>query len=225
MGNENFNTALESVIKSADIKSLAENYGELLLNRVLNDDSLKDIPFIGTAVKLISFGNEINRNLTIKKLSKFLFELESVSEKKRTKEIDKINNSKKYTSSVGEMLWEILDGIENEGKPEIIGKMFKAFLNKEIEYETFLKASYLIKSIFYYDLVNLKNNCNESIVINTVDETLFTYGLVTYTDWARMLDQRTNFQSEETTTKYIDYNPEDIKLTPIGKVIIEIGMM
>lgn len=81
-------------------------------------------------------------------------------------------------------------------------QLFKALEHEEVDYETFLRVSYLIESIYYLDLVNLKNNSKQGIVTGSINDTLFKYGLVCYPDWAGMLDKKTHFGNKELINKY-----------------------
>jgi len=157
----NPNRKLESVIKNSDLSSLVTEYGELALDSIIDDGVLRDFPVVGTVIGLMKFGSSINQHFTAKKLYKFLFELKDISQKQRNEKINEINNSKKYQSSVGELIFEFLDKIDSDGKPEIIGRLFKAVIEEKIDFNEYLRLTHIIKTAFYFDLVNF----NQSIYL------------------------------------------------------------
>ena len=215
--NQNPNTNLELAIKNPDLKLLTKQYTELLIDGVLKDGTLKDLPIVNSIIGLINFGSSINRNIATKKIYKFLFQLNEVPEEKRKKKIEQINSSEKYQTKVGEIIFEILDKIESDGKPEIIGKLFCAVIEEKIDYLTFLKISHIIKSIFYYDLVFLKENYDGKYITKFSDDSLLVSGIVqNNADFVKAFE--TGLNSDE------KYEQEKNTLTEIGKIIIEIGM-
>lgn len=227
MNKKDPNQVFESIIKQSDLTSLSKDYGEMLIDSSLNDGMLKDIPMIGTLVGVINFGNSVNQIITTKKLYKFLSQLKDIPEKKRLKKINKINSSKKYQSSVGEQLFELLDKVESDGKPEILGKIFAAYIEEKIDYQTFLKISHIIKNVFYYDLVSLKQSYDGKYLNNNMDiiDTLVINGLVqSNVDFAKSFDSALSFDDQGNKKEPKEFIQEKDTLTEIGKIIIEIGM-
>lgn len=203
---------IESVITSKELISLSEEYGEIAIDGFLDDGVLKDIPILGTAISLVTFGNSVNKKLFIKKIYKFLFQLRDIPVEKRTEIIDRLNRSEKYQSKVGETIFEILEKIESEGKPEIIGRLFAATLDERISYIDFLRLTHIIKNQFYYDLLDLKSHVRGDAVLGlNLTDSLFTSGLVS-TDFLPMLGA----ESEK--------REPNKGLTEYGKMLILIGM-
>ena len=164
MNEQNAPEILESIIKSDDLATLAQEYGEIAVDGFLEDGALKDIPLLGTAIKVASFGNSISKKLFLKKVYIFLFHLQDVPAEKRAKLVEKINKSSRFQSKIGETVFEILDRIESEGKPKVIGKLFAAVLNQDLDYLDFLRLSHIVQNQFYFDLVELKNHTDDDLV-------------------------------------------------------------
>ncbi|WP_343566346.1 hypothetical protein [Sphingobacterium sp.] len=174
------NKEFEIVIKDSDLTDLATNLGEIAIDSAMDDGILKDIPIIGSVINVIKFGNSLNRHFTIKKISKFLFQLQDIPPEKRLSKIEEINNSGEYQSSVGEMVMEILDRVESDGKPEMIGKLFAAFIKEDITFQEYLKFSHYIKSVYYYELLSLKHHNEEhNFFYGNNDGQLQGFGLTT----------------------------------------------
>jgi hypothetical protein len=203
---ENPNKKLELVIKDSDLPSLSKDFAEVAVDGIFDDGVLRDLPLVGAVVGVgvgvVKFGNSINKHLSAKKIYKFLFELHKIPQEDRIKKIDEINNSKKHQSSVGEMIFELLDRIESDGKPEIIGKMFAAVIEEKIDFIDYLRCAHIVKNFFYYDLVTLKNGHEKGDIYTTFGDGFFDSGLIIIGTMGK----------------------NETRLSELGKIIIEIGM-
>lgn len=214
--------SLESIIKDSDLSSLLKDYSEIIVDNIIEEGFLKEIPIIGTVLGLVNFSNSINQHFTTKKLFKFLIQLDKIPIEKRRKKINEINSSNKYASSVGETILEILDKIDTDGKPELIGRIFAAFIEERIDYKTFLKISYIIKSIFYLDLIELRELYDGHYVNGNIEDTLIIYGLVKLDmNFTEQFESSLDLGNSEDQHFFESKKPT---LTQLGKLIIEIGM-
>lgn len=176
--NPSFN--LEKALKNSSLTGVATEYSEIVYDSILKDGVLKDIPVVGAILGGVQFANSIQKYFITKKLCKFFFELRDIPEEVRRKKIDEINNSKKYSSSVGEMIFELLDKIESDGKPEIVGKLFKAVIEEKIEYKTYLQMTHIVKNVFYFDLDLLTNYDENDYIYDGNSSQLESYGLTSF---------------------------------------------
>ena len=202
---ENPNKKLESVIKDSDLPSLSKDFAEVAIDGLMDDGVLKDLPLVGSLVGLVKFGNSINKHLSAKKIYKFLFELHKIPLEQRIKKIDEINNSNKYQSRVGEMIFELLEMIESDGKPEITGKLFAAVIEEKIDFHDYLRCTHIIKNIFYYDLEKLKHEHENGEIHTIIGDGLLDSGLIKLGTIGAKDGSRTT-------------------LSDLGRIIIEIGM-
>ncbi len=214
MNEQNAPEILESIIKSDDLATLAQEYGEIAVDGFLEDGALKDIPLLGTAIKVASFGNSISKKLFLKKVYIFLFHLQDVPAEKRAKLVEKINKSSRFQSKIGETVFEILDRIESEGKPKVIGKLFAAVLNQDLDYLDFLRLSHIVQNQFYFDLVELKNHTDDDLVKGLeINNSLSMSGL-TSTDFAASVNDVLEDKDKPDTYT---------SLTKYGKLLVKIG--
>lgn len=205
-------TDLEFVLKNTALSSLSTDYAEIISDGVMDDGILKDLPLVGTAIGGIKFANSLNRHFTAKKLYKFLFQLNSIPQEKRTLKINEINSSKEYSSSVGEIIFEIIDKIESDGKPEIIGRLFASFIQEKIDFKTYLKLSHIVKNIFYFDLILLQNYDNDGYIYEGSSEQLLSLGLIEI------------FVIDEWSGPRAPKDPPSGRITSLGKMIVDLGM-
>ncbi len=140
--------SLATTISTSDLKDLSGDYAELLVDSVLKDGVLKEIPIVGSIVAIGKFGVSINNYMFIKKVLNFLTNIKEIPVEKRLEMINKIERSCNYQSNVGQALILIIDKLEDLEKPKVIGKLFTAVLSNSLEYDTFLRISQGIEKIF-----------------------------------------------------------------------------
>lgn len=204
---------IDTIIKESNLKELVEDYSEIVIDNFLPDSLLKEIPIVSTICSFYKFGNAVSEGIFKKKLLRFLFQLSRVSAKNRTKEIDKINKSKKYENTVGETLIELLDKIDSEKKPKILGKLFKSFLSQEIDYITFLKLAHILNLCFIQDLLELKNNSKDKKIFGNHSDQLVMLGIYS-TDFAELFnDSKQNIEKESYS-----------ELTELGEKLVKYGL-
>lgn len=214
----NPNKTLENVIKDSELPALAKDYTELVIDGVLDDGILKDVPLVGSVIGVMKFGNSLNKHFSAKKIYKFLYELHSIPLDKRIKKIEEINSSKKYQSNVGEIILEQLDKIESDGKPEIIGKLFCAFIEEEINFQTYLRLAHIVNKVFYYDLVKLKESTkNLKLPRNITVDDFFTNGLI-------ISDPANDYEKFKELYKEHEREMGNVSLTYLGHMLVNVGM-
>ena len=204
---------LEVAIVGNDLSELATEYAEIGFDSFLDDGVLKEVPIVSTLVGIYKVGSRISQFYSTKKLYKFLFQLKGVDLKDRLEKIREINNSGKYASSVGGKLLEILDKVDSDNKPEIIGKLFRGVLMGQINYSTFLRVSHIVKNTFLEDIMWIKDNSDENFVYGSMtEEILLTTLTNTSTRKAKIPD---DFEQE--LPKGASY------LTETGRALIRFG--
>jgi len=115
--------------------------GEVGLDSFLKSGIGKDIPIIGTLVKLSEFGLNISDYMFIKKLQKFCSQLSKESDEQRESFFEKINSNPKLQEKVNENLLLLISASDDIDKPTLIGKIFGSYLKQEITYDLFMKFS------------------------------------------------------------------------------------
>lgn len=140
---ESFSLALQD----ADLQNVAVSAGELALDSLLDEGLLRDVPILGTLVKVISASATIADRLFLKKLLTFLLKLQDVSPEERARVIADIDNSKEYRTKVGEKLLYIVDTCEDSEIAELVGRVFKYFLQGQINYAEFLKTASVLQRL------------------------------------------------------------------------------
>lgn len=143
--------SLAKTLQESDLTEIGVDAGEIVIDSIIDDGLLRDIPIISTIVGLVRTTSDIGNMLFLKKIVYFLRGIKDVSPRKRYEMIAEIDNSPNYKIKVGEKLLYILNRCDDHDKASLIAQLFKAFLNKDIEYDDFLKGSYILNSIFIND--------------------------------------------------------------------------
>ena len=162
------NNTFNEIIKSESF-SLVSDLSEITLDKFITNDTLKDIPILGSITKILSIGNTINDRIFTNKLIHFLNELKNLDKDFILKEIQFIDDSKKYQHKVGEKILEIISRIDSDEKPKIIGRLFKSYLLKKIKYDEFLKLAYIVERIFLQNIF-LLSKVDSDMMVNVTHE-------------------------------------------------------
>jgi hypothetical protein len=157
MGNQNIESSLVEVIADKGFFDILSDVGEIIIDDSLTEGVYKDIPIIGSIIKLYKSGVGIKGYVFVKKLNKFLTSLKDIPTKQREDFINKMNNDLKFKEKIGESLILILDRLDSLDKPDYIAKAFKAYMKERINFESFQRISSAIDRCFLPDLLLLKD--------------------------------------------------------------------
>ena len=144
-----FNDSL--VIDSSDIVS---DYLELGIDSILDNDSLKEIPIIKTFIGVGKITKSIRERNLMKNLVIFINELNSgnIDKEKLKKHKEELNqNPKKAEKELGRILIILEQTIDNL-KLSILGKLYKAYINQEINWDLFVEFSEITNRLYINDL-------------------------------------------------------------------------
>lgn len=148
---QNFSNSLDETIKDSNLTEINTDLFEVLIDSFLEDGVAKDIPIIGTILKLGKFSMSLKEHLFLKKIVYFISELKDIPPKKRCQMVSEIDESKTYRIKVGEKLIYIIEKCEDHISTEYVAKFFKAFLLEKISYSEFLRCTSIIQNIFIED--------------------------------------------------------------------------
>ncbi len=153
MKKDKISDLLESAIGNHSLQDSTSALIEVALDSAMEDGILRDIPILGS---LIGFGRaavSIRDRIFINKLGYFLKEIESIPSDQRRALIDEINASEEATVKVGEKILYIVDRCQDHQSSRAAGKIFRAFLEKEINYSDFVSLASAVDRLLYSDLI------------------------------------------------------------------------
>lgn len=148
-----FNDSL--VIDSSDIVG---DYLELGIDSILENDSLKEIPIIKTFISVGKITKSIRERNLIKNLAIFINELNSgkINKEKLSRHREELRkNPKKAEKELGRILIILEQTIDNI-KSSILGKLYKSYINQEIDWDIFIEFIEITNRLFMFDINILK---------------------------------------------------------------------
>ncbi|MCB9233460.1 MAG: hypothetical protein H6581_17520 [Bacteroidia bacterium] len=147
---------------AASVKSISldtgKAIGEALLDRFMEDEIIRSIPVLGTAIAIVKSGLGIREQLFLNKLRSFWDEIESVPKVELRKFISRHFNDSKKENDLGEKILHLMDKIDSEKKAKLVGRAFRLFIQNKID------------SILFYDLLHVI----ESFNLHYLDHFLYT---------------------------------------------------
>jgi hypothetical protein len=167
-----------------NITNLTVGIGEAVMDSFLKDGLLKDIPILGTGIKIIGISTNISDTLLLNKLKLFMENLNIMKQSDVEKFKEKMNNDK-FQKEVGIKLLNIIDKTDEYIKIRWVAKAFLDYLDKKINKDFFYRIITIINNAFVQDL--LKLSCfsikkeilsNNKMVGSYVLHQLFSNGLL-----------------------------------------------
>jgi hypothetical protein len=144
--------SFSQTLKDSDLQNATIGLSEVFVDSLIDDGVARDIPIIGTVIGIGKASMGIKEILFLKKIIYFISELKDIPATKRHKMIERIDNSGKFRTRVGEKLLYIIDKCEDYEKSQIIAFLFSAFLSERISYDDFLRASHIVDKLILEDL-------------------------------------------------------------------------
>lgn len=185
MGDQDFNSDTSACLELSILDSVSKDNildilgtaAELSLDKILESEELKEIPVFGTLIKLVKVGANVRDRLFARKLIAFLAQVSSVPHEKRIKFVNKLS-SKVEKRHAGEAILLLLERLDDMAKPEIVGKIVRAAILGEIDYETSIKLSAMVDRAYITDLLLLPKSETGSGIPGDVAESLASVGLL-----------------------------------------------
>jgi len=181
--------SFEHTIKDSDLQNVSIELSEMVLDSVLQDGILKDIPILGTIVGLGKTSLKITDTLFLKKIISFLFEIKTIDAGERKKMIDKIDSSEDFKIKVGEKLLYIIDKCDDHENAKYVSMLFAGFLEGEIVYSQFLRGAKMIQQVYTGDLIHFVKESREVLNNDEVGDYEGTGFFVAYSEPVTVRDQ------------------------------------
>lgn len=159
--------SLINTLSESDLTKIGVDIAEISIDSILENGILKDFPIVGSLIGSWKTGVAINDYRFLNKIILFLKESSALSESKRKKIIENLEDSE-YQSEVGEKLIAIIDKLETGSKAKLLGKTFALLGNEIISKDEFWRVAFIIERLPMSDIIALKNWRN--IELNAVED-------------------------------------------------------
>lgn len=125
-----------ALIRSRHLQDSLVDLSEAGIDPLLQEGFLRDVPLLGTVIGAIRTAGSIRDLLLVKKLGRFIRALQAVPLHER-KAFDRSLGSVEERHRIGESLLLLLDRLDDMSKPELIGRLFQAYIRTEIDFPAF----------------------------------------------------------------------------------------
>jgi hypothetical protein len=146
---------LISLIPKSEAKEAFLELAEVGLDAILDDGVLKDIPIIGTLTKAGSAVITIRDRLFIRKVARFLTSINEIPDTQRRKFVTEHFSDTASRQRIGEKLLLIIDKQDDLNKTELIGYIFKKFIEGVISRDDFDLLAHSVSHAHIPDLEHL----------------------------------------------------------------------
>ena len=145
MEEKSLSIAFGESIKKEGMGCLGD-FAEIGLDAILDDGLVKDIPMVSTAFALYKIGSTIKERHNLKKLLIFLKEINNgiVDEDKRLEYQENFKKNEKFRNQEIEYILVLIDRYTSYEKPQLLAKLYLAYLHGELDWMTFGKYSEII---------------------------------------------------------------------------------
>lgn len=149
---------------------------EVGFDQFLTSDLAKDIPVVGTAIKVCRAADHIRNRLYASKLKAFIEKAESIPEEKKAEFKKKITSSPDKFNKLGENLLLLLERLSDVDRPIIMAVLFLAFLDDLIDQNTLRRLWDAIADAYVDDIKTLLG-CPTAVADNLHLRYLYRTGL------------------------------------------------
>jgi len=145
-----------------DNEDILSEYAELGIDLLIDSNILKEIPIVNTIVGGAKVVKAIRDRNAIKNLIQFINEINigNVNKQKlHDYQKELISNPKKAEIELGRVLLILDSNIDNE-KNIMVGKLFKAYINGDLNWDDFCELTEVVRRLFVQDIELLKRIYN-----------------------------------------------------------------
>lgn len=148
--------ALVRTVAGTQLGDAILDLAEVALDQNLADGVLKDVPIVGTLVKLARAGQSVSEELFLRKLARFLADLNAVPVEEREKLLEQYPDTSEEQKVLGENLLLALERLDDVKKPAILARFFAAYIKTKIDYFTFTRLARALEKFNVELLPNLR---------------------------------------------------------------------
>ena len=156
--------------------SLLQEYLEIGIDSIADDETLKQIPIVNTIVGVFKLGRTISDRFFVKKLLYFLYNMQDIDDDE--KEIFR-NKYMKDDKGFAEKLILTIDRLDDTDKSKYLASIFKFYGRRKINYNQFRRYCRAINTLNGDEILFLKEHINDSDLPTVYGISLFNAGLGT----------------------------------------------
>lgn len=204
-------------------KDVISDYLEIGIDSLMNEGILKEIPIVNTIVGVLKIGKNVHDRNLLKQTLTFIneFNKNKISRDKLDQyKITIENNPKRCEEELGRILLLLNNFIDKE-KSIMLAKIFKAYIEKIINWNEFCEYSEIINRLFIQD-INLLNMIYDGRVTDTTNrgdlyrvERLNSLGIIGISFKSTRITTINGVQQENRQDSYLSMNSNGRKFMNI----------
>ncbi len=149
--NKSLAVSMEQTLEYGNLEFIGD-IGEVMIDAVLDDGILKDVPILGTLVGVGKCVKNIYDALFAKKLIAFLFPIKNTNPEDRINAIKKWEEDESYRGAVGETLLGMIQRCDDSVKADWLSKLFFELVLKRNRSRLFMRAEKKLASLSVMDM-------------------------------------------------------------------------
>lgn len=155
---------------TTEISDIVGQYAEIGLDAMIEDGIFKDIPIVSTVTALYRLGSNIRDKYAAVKLVAFLNEFSKgiLDEEKRKEYQAKFASNEKFRNQELSYIMILIDRYISLEKPEMLAKLYLAYLDGIIVWEEFTMYAEVIDRFLLLDCEMLVSESNTYIVYRNI---------------------------------------------------------
>jgi hypothetical protein len=143
---ESLDASLIDTVSNSDLVDVGKDVTEMLIDSLLEDGLLKEIPIVRSVVGLAQAGINIRDRLFLEKVLRVLSPLRKYSSETRREYLKSLDEDELKKASQYLILY--IDRLDSIEKASMLAKVFEAYLLGKIEYRTMLYFVHFVDSVF-----------------------------------------------------------------------------
>lgn len=153
-----------------EASEIAGEYVELGLDALTEDGLFKELPFVSSVVTVYRIGKSLRERHHVAKLISFLNEINKgiADEEKRQQYREKFTSNENFRNQELEYLLVLIDRYISFDKPQMLAKLYLAYLDGTIIWEEFTMYAEIIDRFLLFDKRNLISEASRTIVYKNI---------------------------------------------------------
>lgn len=141
-----------------DFQDLLADTSEVILDSLLENDIVKEIPILGSSIKIIRGIKSLRDRAYLNKIKIFLERIGEINEKQRRKLIEDSRQNEKSRAKFGDAIFTAIEQSDSTVKIEYLAVAFEAFTKDEIDESLLRLLCHIIRNTFSDELTDIIEN-------------------------------------------------------------------
>lgn len=136
-------------------RDILTDTGEIAIDSLIENELIKEIPILGTSLKIVKGIRNIRDKSYINKVQKFVESVGEIDENEKNKLIIESRKDAKRRIKFGDALFTSIEQSDSLAKIEYIAVAFEAFLNDELKEDDLRLICHIIRNSFTDELIDI----------------------------------------------------------------------